>query len=585
MRKGQLSALAEMFEPANDPRYDVRSPLDLAITLDPTLKATPALRKIDEALVKVEAGEIKRLIITMPPQNGKSTLATRYNALWVLRRNPDARVAVVSYGDSIAESFSRLIRSDIDTFNGEDGNADLGLRLRKDSRSVRAWDLALPNKGGLFAVGVGGSLTGRPVGYLIIDDPVKDAKDADSDLLSGQAWDWWQAVARTRLAPNAPVVVILTRWHQNDLAGRLIAQEREDEEAGLVDYDSWTVVNIPAQAESDDDILGREPGEFMLSARGLDDAGWRRTKAGMSARLWNALYQGRPSPESGDIFQTSWWRYYGERLWWSEKGVHRVSGKYALTQSWDLAFAGKATSDFVVGQVWAQHGADAYLVDQVRERLTFTETLAAMKAMVAKWPQSHLKLVENKANGAAVIDSLRHDIPGIVPVTPKESKISRARGVAPFIESGNVYLPTADIALFKVDDLIDEAVNFPNGAHDDQIDAMSQALARILLHGSRLEQSLADIVPPCPNCGVGNYIKEWGHGRCRECHEPLPAHESKEYAPGNPRRSEEEGAEQAPDLNQLPPWMQYDPRARATMQMLDAMQPWFLRGNPAMKFR
>ncbi len=152
--------------------------------------------------------------------------------------------------------------------------------------------------------------------------------------------------------------------------------------------------------------------------------------------------------------------------------------------SWDMAFKDTKTSDYVVGQVWARRGANVYLLDQIRKRMTFTETLTAFQALVRRWPQATAKYVEDKANGTAVINTLKSKIPGIVEITPTESKYARANAVAPLLQAGNVFLPEAEIAMFDPDELITEAAEFPNGAHDDQVDTTSQALAQMLLDGT-----------------------------------------------------------------------------------------------------
>jgi predicted phage terminase large subunit-like protein len=155
-----------------------------------------------------------------------------------------------------------------------------------------------------------------------------------------------------------------------------------------------------------------------------------------------------------------------------------------MVMSWDMAFKDTKSSDYVVGQVWARRGASVYLLDQVHKRLSFTDTVTAFKALAARWPQCTAKLVEDKANGTAIIDTLKSKIPGIVAVTPRESKYARANAVAPLLEAGNVFLPESTIALFDPEALIDESAGFPNAAHDDQVDATSQALAHLLLDGS-----------------------------------------------------------------------------------------------------
>jgi len=148
----------------------------------------------------------------------------------------------------------------------------------------------------------------------------------------------------------------------------------------------------------------------------------------------------------------------------------------------DMAFKDTKASDFVAGQCWARRGANVYLLDQVRKRLSFTDTLTAFQAFTGRWPQASRKLVEDKANGTAVVDSLGSKIPGIIAVTPHESKYARANAVAPFVEAGNVFLPDSGVALFEVEEFITETAGFPNAAHDDQVDAASQALNEMLLN-------------------------------------------------------------------------------------------------------
>jgi len=273
-----------------------------------------------------------------------------------------------------------------------------------------------------------------------------------------------------------------TRWHEDDLVGRLLAAE---------DGRRWRVINIPALADHDPakgetDALGRAPGQWLTSARGRTDAEWEAIRIQVGSRVFNALYQGRPSPSTGNVWRRPWWRFYEHMLWTlGPDGSYRIDAD-EVVQSWDMAFKDTKGSDFVVGTVWARRGADVYLLDKVHKRLTFTETLTAFKAMCTRWPQASAKYVEDKANGTAVIDTLKSKIPGIVAITPTESKYARANAVAPFIEAGNVHLPAPHVALPDVnpDSLIDEAAGFPNAAHDDQVDSVSQALARLLLDGS-----------------------------------------------------------------------------------------------------
>lgn len=456
---------AQAFE---TPRRRWPTPGALAQHLDPRVRQTPALDLIDTALVEAFDTPDGRLVIAMPPQEGKSQRTSRWFPLWVLEQNPDTRIGVVSYELGAARRWGRTIRDDIVM------NPHLGLRIRDDLAAQHEWQLD-GHDGGVYAAGIGGAMTGRPIDLLIIDDPFKDRVEADSPTYRRRAWDWWTDVGGPRLAPGATTVLIQTRWHEDDLAGKLLTAE---------DAATWRVLSIPAQAETDDDPLGRKPGEFMISARGRTPAQWEAIKVRSGSRTWAALYQQRPSPAAGDVWQRDWWQTYTTPLAIRRAdGSHwvpRADGGGIVIQSWDMAFKDTKSSDFVVGQVWFTDGISAYLLDQVHARMGFVDTVKAVVQMSAKWPQAALKLVEDKANGTAVINMLRRKVPGLIPEEPMGSKVARAAAVSPFIEAGNVHLPAPDLAPW-VGEFIEEAAAFPNGAHDDQVDAASQALTRLLL--------------------------------------------------------------------------------------------------------
>jgi len=475
-------------DPDPDATPDARSwatPGDLARDIDPLTRQTPALDAIDAALVDVDNGTCDRLIITMPPQEGKTT-RTKVGALWLLHRNKRRRIVEVSYGQDLANDFGRDVRGWISTNAGTDGGLDLGLRVARDNGSVSSWTLD-GHRGGLRSVGLGGGITGRPADVMIIDDPIKNREEADSEVYRAKVQNYWRSTLSTRLAPGAPVVIILTRWHEEDLAGWLLKQP---------DGHRWRVLNIPAQADHDPnkgetDVLGREPGEYMLSARVNEFTGeprsaaeWEQVKVQAGSRDWEALYQGNPSPPEGNVVHRDWWKYYDIQLWLEQPdGSRWVQAYDELLMSWDLTFKDTKASDYVVGQVWMRRGANAYLLDQVRGRWSFPETCRQFTALAAKWPQVVLKLVEDKANGPAVIASLKSTIPGIVPEEPQGSKLARLSAVSPLVEAGNVLLP--DPARVQgaawVGDFVEELSGFPTATHDDQADATSQALNRLML--------------------------------------------------------------------------------------------------------
>jgi predicted phage terminase large subunit-like protein len=474
-------AAARLFEQPTR-RWD--GPLDLAHHLDPKTRRTPMLELLNSELVQLLDTTDGRLTASVAPQEGKTQLASKTFPLWALIQNPELRIAIVSYEHNVARRISRAIRDQI-TIHG----ADLGLAIRQDVSAQNEWQLA-GHGGGVYSTGIGGALTGRPVDLMVIDDPVKDREQADSETYRERAWDWWLEVGATRLAPGAPVAVIATRWHESDLIGRLLSAE---------DGGTWRVVNVPAQADHDPakgqtDPLDRQPGEFMVSARGRSPEQWESIKTRSGSRTWNALYQGRPAPAEGALFKRDAWSRYTEPL-----AIERGDGSMwvpvspgdQLAASWDLAFKGADSSDYVVGQVWLRRGVHLYLLDMVRRRMTFTETLAEVKRLAVRWPQAVLKLVEDKANGPAVIDMLSRSVPGLIPVEPEGGKIARANSATPFVEAGNVHLPTAAL-LPNVEELVEEAAAFPTGAHDDAVDAMTQAINRLLLNPLLLEDDTAD---------------------------------------------------------------------------------------------
>jgi predicted phage terminase large subunit-like protein len=458
---------AEQFE-ARGRRW--ASPGELAMYIDPRTKATPALDLIDQELVRVANTPEARLAISIAPQEGKTTRAVRDFIVWTLVNNPDTRIVLGSYNQSLANRSGRMVRNVIET------NPGLGIFIASDNGAKAEWSIE-GHEGGLISAGRGVGISGRPADLVVIDDPFKEG-EAQSATIREQAWEWWTEGISARFGADTRVVVIHTRWHQEDLIGRLL---RDDAHAG------WRYVNIPAQADHDPakgqtDLLGREPGEFMISARGRTQRQWEKRKLTAGSRVWNALYQGRPSPAEGGLLKRTWWRTYTDPMWTvNESGQHlALDADAELIQSWDMAFKATDNSDYVVGQVWLKRGATAYLLDQVRGRYDFPETIRQFRRLSAKWPQAVLKIVEDKANGPAVIASLANEIAGIVPEQPQGSKESRVSAVAPMVEAGNVWLPSPEMAPW-VGDFIEEAAGFPNGMHDDQCDAASQALHRLLI--------------------------------------------------------------------------------------------------------
>lgn len=472
---GIWSQVADLFDPTGK-SVPWATPGDMAAAINPKTVRTPALDMIDAALVEAFNTPDSRLIISMPPQEGKSTRVALDFPVWALAQRPDMSIVTASYSQSLADRNGRFIRNRVIE------NPELGLRISKDNGSVREWSVQ-GEGGGVYSAGIESALTGRKADMLIIDDPHKDRAAADSALQRDKVWDWYSSTANSRLSPGAPVVLILTRWHNDDLAARLIERDPDNE---------WKVINIPAQADhkperGELDVLGRKPGEFMVSARGRTQLQWEKRKAATGPKDWASLYQGRPSPEEGGVFPPADdWARYDKPMWLQERdgrclvpGAH-TQADVEIVQSWDMTFKDTASSDYVVGQVWLRVGINVFLLDQIRARLSFNETIEAVKALSAKWPQAIAKFVEDKANGPAVMNALSKQIGGFIPIEPEGSKYARANAVSPFVFAKNVHLPEPAL-LPNVSALLEEAKNFPNDTHDDTIDAMSQAVNRLLL--------------------------------------------------------------------------------------------------------
>lgn len=397
----------------------------------------------------VAAGESPRLMLFMPPRHGKSLISSERWPSWHLGHHPSHRVVVASYGQDLSNKFSLNARQ---VAESEVSSSTFpGLRLNNARRLVQDWQTT--EGGGYRAVGVGGALTGMGADLLVLDDVIKDAEQAHSTAYLRRLREWYTSVAYTRLMPGGGVLLLQTRWSGGDLAGWLLDEAAHGGE-------QWEVVSYPAIAEADE--AHRRKGEALHPERYPVEA-LRRVERAVGPYVWSALYQQRPAPAEGAIFQASWIKHW----------EHAPTPTQGVVLSVDCAFKGNSSSDFVVIQVWARVGADCYLLDQQRGQWSFRETVEALRALAAAWRPAAV-LVEDAANGPAVIDTLSDEVPGLVPVTPRGSKESRAHATTGLWAAGNVHLPP--VRRSWVGDLIDELLHFPHAAHDDQVDAATQAL-------------------------------------------------------------------------------------------------------------
>lgn len=418
-------------------------------------------RLICEKLDKVARGQLQRLMICLPPRHGKSMCITETFPSFYLGLNPDNRVMEASYNDDFAKKFGRKNREKVQEY----GCRLWGLTLSQVNFGQSNWDLA-DHRGGMLSVGIGGAATGEGADLLIIDDPIKDRQEANSQTYRDRLWDEYTSTFRTRLHPGGSIIVVMTRWHEDDICGRLLNPEYGEPEP-------WDVVRLPAFSEDEDDLLQRQPGEALWPEHGYDVEWLSKQKTAVGSYAFAGLYQQRPAPAEGGILKRSWFQFY-------EVLPQRIS---RMVQSWDCTFKDAATSDFVAGHVWAQSGANFYLVDRVHDRMGISDTMQSIRTLSAKHISARAKLVEDKANGTAVIELLKKEIPGLIPVNPKGGKVSRAQAIAPYAEAGNIFLPHPKIAPW-VHDFLEECAAFPNAAHDDDVDAMTQALTYMSAGGS-----------------------------------------------------------------------------------------------------
>lgn len=403
-----------------------------------------------DAVHRICEGKLKKLMVFMPPRHGKSQTITETLPSYLNGKFPNKKVMTISYGDSLAKEFGRKNRQKVKEYGKEIFNVEL------DPANKSMSDYTIKDMlGGSYFSSILGGVTGRGAHYLIIDDPIKTRQEAESETYRNRVWEEYQSSLSTRLMPNGVTIVILTRWHHDDLAGRILASEP----------DEWEVISLPAIAE-ENDLLGREEGEPLWSEFGYDNEWAAKKKVEVGSKVWYSLYQQRPTPDSGDVFKREWIQFYKTLPQLDEQLI-----------SVDASFKDKKTSDFCVIQAWGKKGANKYLIDQVRDRMNFPQTVAAIRTFSAKHPKAHTKLVEDKANGTAIIDYLKKEISGMIPIEPMGGKTVRADAISPQWEAGNVFLPHPSICPW-INDFIEELIQFPAGKHDDMVDAMSQALTR-----------------------------------------------------------------------------------------------------------
>lgn len=428
----------------------------------PSYKFYKVHAELTKELQRIIDGESNRLIIQIPPRHGKSLLASRLLPAAYLLAHPDRFVGISSYSAELAEGFSR---------NAREMYKQAGGALDPYKQAVNDW--ATQGGGGLWAAGVGGAITGRSGHLLIVDDPVKNREDAESPRMMEKLRDWYTSTLYTRLEPNVgAIVVIQTRWSENDLIGQLLESEMNVSEKGR---ENWTILDLPAISEdiSDRPVLPEhcniipdwreEPGMALCPQRyDIDDL--ERIREAVGSRDFASLYQQRPAPEGGNMFDPNWWQY------WSHDTLMPEFQRIML--SVDCTFTDSKNSDYVVGMVVAQAGNSFFVLDMAREKLDVVGTMAMISRMYKRHSLSGT-IIELAASGYAVYQMMQKRVPGLIGFKPEKSKQARASSIVPLVEAGNVYLPASAPWL---DALINEFSLFPASRNDDTVDALTMAI-------------------------------------------------------------------------------------------------------------
>ena len=453
-----------------------RSYADYFLLANPSMKLYPHTKLITEKLQKIADGEQHFYIISMPPQHGKSLTITKTFPSYYLMRHPDKHAMIVAYSQDLYSQFATSNRRAFNLWSSR------LFQLKTGKNTSQTFDI-VGHRGGFYATSVLGGATGMSADLLVIDDPVKNAEEANSMTVKNKIWDEWNLTFYPRLQKGGSVIVIMTRWQTDDLAGRLLQRSSLP----------WEEIKLPAIATDiqagTTDAIGRRNGEALCpELHSLDEL--KTHKHDMGTQKFTALYQQSPTIEGGNIFKREWVKYYVPdretmlRLGLTEKDAAILPKHLDDTvQAWDATFKSKANDDFVAGQTWSRRGANVYLrPGWCHKRLSFIQTMTAINQQKTMYPRTSTILVEDKANGPAILDVLQRDIPGIMPVSPgADSKEARASSVSPVWEAGQVYVPHP-LWHPEIEDWLEEIFGFPNMPHDDNVDSMVYAVRRLTSH-------------------------------------------------------------------------------------------------------
>lgn len=447
---------------------------------------------IAEHLEAVMVGQIQNLVINLPPRNLKSDIVSVLWPTWAWTERAWLQFIFISYAQHLSDKFSRDRRQLIESqwYRDRWGNM---VQLADDQNQKK--EFANTARGSMFATSVGGTLTGKGADIIVIDDGI-NPEEAESKAEREASIRFIKNTVSTRLndKKRGAIIEISQRTHKHDISGTLLAEGTYVHLKLPAEAIEKQVITFPMSGR----IITRNPGDLLHGER-EDKAVLKKLRGGMTERAYRAQVQQSPASEEGNFIKRQWFRY------WS-KATLPVSAWSEMIQSWDLSFKDSKDSSYVVGQVWARYGLDFFLLDQVREQMNFPDTKRAFRMMTEKWPDAYAKLVEDKANGPAILDDLKSEITGLIAIEPDGSKEARLAAQSHFIESGHVYLPEPSLVPW-VDGYIEELCEFPEGDFDDQVDATSQALRRF--HKAPRPAAAMGGVPMSNGNGNGHQKADW----------------------------------------------------------------------------
>jgi len=430
---------------------------------------------LDNLLVKFSNRKFKRLLVNMPPRHGKSEFISKYFPAWYLVNNPSHRIILSSYSAAFATLWGRNVKDIIDSF----GEKLFGINLRKDVKG--AGDFIIEKYGGgMCSVGARGSITGRGADLFIIDDPVKNEMESFSQRMRDNLWNWFNATAFTRLEPDGLMIIIMTRWHEDDISGRIMKNFNVIKNIDITDDsiiipdNSWLQVSLPLIA-TENDILGRNEGEPLWPQR-FNKNSVLNIKSTVCSYWFSAMYQQEPISASGNIFRRKFFQYFESdnnfyylHTFNSEKITRYKSDciKYATI---DLAVTTNESSDYTVAVIFAVTKTKEILILEVqREKIEGAEHLNFIQNIFYKWKPAQIGVEAVQYQVSLVQSALKAGLP-VNKLSAHNNKIARALGIASYLEGGRVFFMQN---AHWLNDFEEELLNFPNGQHDDMVDAFA----------------------------------------------------------------------------------------------------------------